>query len=147
MLKVDVKPWAIDHLHEAVAIAAEHGMLDQTIFRVFPNESDHVEEALQVSGVGAGWLFMFRVTTSQEVDDVVRRFDPMTIEIVIRNRGEMTPERLQAVDHAVAMGLRVETHGWDDPEDVDALLARGVRMLHTNQPDWLTEYLRTRGRH
>ncbi len=57
----------------------------------------------------------------------------------------LLPEKIEAIQVAVGLGILVETHSYADPAQREALIAAGVRMFHTAAPEETLEWLRGKG--
>lgn len=141
LFKADLKPGLVDSFDGIARLIKSLDMIDDVLIRCSRKEAV-VIEALFARGTPRVEL-MVKVDRADEVRDVAKRFSPKTIQINVAKGETLGPEKREAVQTAVALGMLVETHAYKDPAQWQELIEAGVRMFHTTVPEetltWLEE--------
>lgn len=135
---------------DAVRLVKKHGMLGHVFFR-FPWSNEIAEDLTRFIESGMPFhpsLIMFRTRTPEEVRAAVSQFSPNIIEVFLNKVDqEITPNGLEALSMAREAGVLIETHSWGGKKEWSELIKAGVRMLHTQEPEAMTEFLKNYGVH
>lgn len=141
VFKADLKPGVSAHFKAIMAVVKSERATDQIIFRVPYAEADLFAGYAAAGAVPVRSLLMFKVKQKREVDDVIARFDPLTVEISLSKTNPANPRSLKLIRYATSKGLLVETHAYGDAEDWAKLKKAGVRMFHTPKPSKVQRFL------
>ena len=154
LFKIDFRA-PLETFPAAVRLVEENGMLDHVFFRFW--WSNEIAEALsQFIESGMPFhpgLIMFRTQTPEQVRAAISKFSPNIIEVFLppfeapEESQKITPEILEALNIARKAGVLVETHAWGGKQEWQELIVAGFRMLHTQEPEALIEFLRNYGVH
>ena len=135
---------------DAVRLVKKHGMLGHVFFR-FPWSNEIAEDLTRFIESGMPFhpsLVMFRISKPEEVREVLSQFSPNIIEVFLYTVDqEIVPKGLEALSIAREAGMLVETHSWGGEREWSELIKAGFRMLHTQEPEAMTEFLRNYGVH
>jgi glycerophosphoryl diester phosphodiesterase len=144
IFKADLKPGVSAHFKEIMQLVVKHDAMDGIIFRVPYEEVDLFAQYVAAGGPYSKNLLMFKTSGKKQVDDIVARFDPLTIQINISKSEPTNPETLELVRYATGRGLMVEAHAEGSPDDWAKLIDAGVRMFHTKKPAEMGHFLHSR---
>ncbi|MCB1062831.1 MAG: glycerophosphodiester phosphodiesterase family protein [Verrucomicrobiae bacterium] len=142
LFKPDLKPGVIDHFDELAKLIDRLGMNDQVFLRTSWKDAEviaaHFEKGTPKVEV------MFKVKTVAQVKAAAAQFSPRTIQVDVEKGETLSNEKREAIRVARELGMVVETHAYNDPDQWADLLRAGVRMFHTASPDatlaWLKEH-------
>ena len=124
-------------------LVAEHNALDAIIFRVPYEEADFFDQYKNRGGFMAEHTLMFKVSSTQQVDDIKTRFNSSTIEIMLSKSDPTNEQALHLIRYATDQGFIVETHAYGEEDDWLELIEAGVRIFHANAPSKLKRLLAT----
>ncbi len=154
LFKIDFRA-PLEAFPAAVRLVEENGMLGHVFFRFW--WSKEIAETLsQFIESGMPFhpsLIMFRTQTPEQVRAAISQFSPNIIEVFLpaldspEENQKITPEILEALSIAGKAGVLVETQAWGGKQDWHELIIAGFRMLHTQEPEAMTEFLRNYGVH
>ena len=142
LFKPDLKPGMIDHFDQLARQIAKHPAAKQVFLRTGMSDADAIAKCF-ASGTPKVEV-MFKVRKASQVQRIHKLFSPVTIQIDIREGEPILESRLDAIRAARELGILVETHAFDSPEQTAILLDAGVRMLHTKKPDAIRKLLDSR---
>ena len=141
LFKADLKPGLVDSFDGIARLITSLDMVDDVLIRCSLKEAA-VIESLYARGTPRVEL-MVKVDRADEVRAVAKRFSPKTIQINVEKGETLSPEKREAVQTAVDLGMLVETHAYKDSAQWQELIEAGVRMFHTTVPEeslvWLGE--------
>lgn len=169
LFKADYRP-PLATLPRAAEILDEHGMLGHVMIRLRWSEATADSLAGMIEA-GMPWhpnLVLFQARNASEVEAAVARFHPWAVEVaahagpaeLLRRVARRTglsgveawlyargpgAEARRAVGVARAAGVLVGTRSGGGPDGWRSLVDAGFRMLHTERPEAMTRWLRTRG--
>lgn len=141
--KADLKPGLTAHVDELARLLHRLGMEEDVLIRCSRKEAAEIEKAF-ASGTPEIEL-MVKVDTAEQVRDIAARFSPETIQVNVDKDEVLSPGKIEAIRTAVGLGILVETHGYGDPVQREALVNAGVRMFHTAVPEETLAWLREKG--
>ena len=142
LFKPDLKPGMIDHFDQLARQIAKHPAAKQVFLRTAMSDADAIAKYF-ANGTPKVEV-MFKVKESKQVQKIHKLFSPVTIQIDIREGEPISESRLEAIRTARELGILVETHAYDSPDQTAILLDAGVRMLHTKKPDTIRKLLNSR---
>lgn len=141
VFKADLKPGVNQYFKEIVDTVVRHDAIDSIIFRVRYRDAK-LYTKYRSEGVPYNRdLLMFMVSTSHQVDEIKKTFDPSIIQINVDKNDPTKPETLELIRYAVDQGMLVETHAEGTEEDWRKLIRAGVRMFHTGKPAKMKAFL------
>ena len=140
--KPDLKPGVIDHFDQLAREIANHPAAKQVFIRTVMSNADAIAKCF--AGGTPKVEVMFKVKKAKQVQKIHELFSPVTIQIDISEGKPLLESRLEAIHAALELGILVETHAFDSPEQTAELLDAGVRMLHTKKPDTIRKFLDSR---
>ena len=143
MFKVDMKRGVKEHFKEVVSLVKKHGMMDSVIFRVRYRDVGFYSKYIEEGDPYSKNLLMFMVSTEDQVDSIIKKFNPMIIQVNLDRKNPTPPETLKLIKYAVSKGLLVQVHSEGNEEDWNKLISAGVRMFHSRKPAKLQKYLRS----
>jgi len=141
--KVDMKPGVSKHFNELMKVVVSAGAVDGVIFRPTYKEVDLLEKYRAKGGFYVPHLFMFRVSSKKQIDDIKKRFDSTTIQINVKKTNPANEATLELIRYATAKGFVVETHAEGGEKDWGKLVDAGVRIFHTEIPSRVQKFLKT----
>ena len=142
--KVDMKPGVIKHFDELMKLVVKLDAVDEVIFRPRYQEADLLAKYRANGGFYRKHLFMFRVSSKKQIDDIKERFDSTTIQINLKKINPANEASLDLIRYATAKGFVVQTHAEGDEKDWGKLVAAGVRIFHTNAPAQVQKFLQSK---
>ena len=142
LFKPDLKPGVIAHFDQLARQIAKHPAAKQIFIRTVMSNADVIAKCF-ANGTPKVEV-MFKVKTVKQVQKIHELFSPATIQIDIGEGKPIEESRLDAIRAARELGILVETHAYDSPEQTAVLLDAGVRMLHTKKPDTIRKLLDSR---
>jgi glycerophosphoryl diester phosphodiesterase len=142
LFKPDLKQGIIDHFDQLARLISKHPAAKQIFLRTVMGNADAIAKCF-ASGTPRVEV-MFKVKKASQVRKIHKLFSPVTIQIDIREGESLSESRLEAIRAARELGILVETHAYDSPEQTATLLDAGVRMLHTRKPDTIRKLLNAR---
>ena len=147
LFKIDYRA-PLQAFPDAVRLVKEHRMLGHVFFRFWWSKkiAEDLSRFIQSGMPFHPRLVMFRTQAPEEVRAALSQFSPKIIEVYLK-RKEITPQGLEALRIAREAGVLVETHSWGAQEKWRELIKAGFRMLHTREPEAMTEFLRKNGFH
>ncbi len=140
LFKPDLKLGLIEHFDQLARLIAKHPAGTQVFLRTGFDDADAIEQSFATGTPKVEVMFM--VDSESQVRDVYKRFAPATIQINISNGETLSDSKRAAIRAARKLGILVETHEFNSPEQTATLLDAGVRMLHTNNPDDVREFVK-----
>lgn len=143
VFKTDMKPGVSKHFDEIMKLVAEHDALDGIIFRVPYRDAGLYAQYRTDGGLYAKHLFMFKVSSRKQIDDIQTRFDSTTIEITLDKSNPSHKKTLDLIRYATDRGFVVETHAEGSPDDWVKLIEAGVRIFHTKAPSKVRKLLQS----
>ena len=132
LFKADLKPGVIAHFDQLSRLIAKHPAATQVFLRTGFDDADAIQRCF-AEGTPKVEI-MFKVDTASQVKQVHKRFAPRTIQINIAKGESLSESEREAIRTAQVLGILVETHVYNSPQQTVALLDAGVRMLHTAKP-------------
>ncbi len=141
--KVDLKPGVSKHFDELMKLVIRFDAVDDVIFRPTYKEADLLARYRAQGGFYAKHLFMFRVSSKKQIDDIKKRFDSTTIQINVKKMNPANEITLDLIRYATAKGFVVQTHAEGGEKDWGKLVEAGVRIFHTNTPSRVQKFLKT----
>ena len=140
--KPDLKPGVIDSFDKLARLIHKHEMAGQVFLRT---EYKHLWKIEKLFADGTPRVeVMFKVNDAAQVKKVHERCEPKTIQINVRKNEKLSEEQIEAIKTAIELGMIVETHVYNDEEQIEQLIKSGVRMFHTNKPDATLKFLSDR---
>ncbi len=154
LFKIDFRA-PLETFPAAVRLVEENGMLGHVFFRFW--WSNEIKETLsQFIESGMPFhpsLIMFRTQTPEQVRAAISNFNLNIIEVFLppydatKESQKITPEIQEALSIARKAGVLVETHSYGEKQEWQELIMAGFRMLHTQEPEAMNEFLRKYGVH
>ena len=144
LFKADLKPGLIEHFDPLARLIAKHPAGKQVFLRTGIEDADAIERCFAAGTPKVE--VMFKVDTASQVKNIHQRFAPATIQINIAKGEMLSDSKREAIRAARKLGILVETHVFNSAQQTTALLDAGVRMLHTNDPDDIREFVQRRSR-
>ncbi|QDT05081.1 cytoplasmic glycerophosphodiester phosphodiesterase [Rubripirellula lacrimiformis] len=142
VFKADLKPGVNQYFKEIMAIVNRHDATVGIIFRV-PYRDANLYAEYRADGMPyTRDLLMFMVSSTKQVDDIQKRFDPSRIQVNVNKNDPTNPETLKLIRYATDQGMLVEAHAEGTEQDWQELIRAGVRMFHTNKPTKMKAFLR-----
>lgn len=147
MFKLDLK-CGVDYLPEILKVIANVGSLNQVIIRVGynPKNASAVAQTLESDPRYKDAIVLFRCRAPMHVKTVVDDFAPAVIEILNAEKG-LTDQMTEMADQILKSGARIEAHASKDPDDWQKQIDLGMRVLHTQKPLEMRDWLKSRKLH
>tara|TARA_R110002096_G_scaffold147671_3_gene307605 strand:- start:2841 stop:3713 length:873 start_codon:yes stop_codon:yes gene_type:complete len=143
IFKADLKPGVSAHFEELMQLVAKHNARKGILFRVPYQEADLFAQYQANGAPGLGELLMFKTHSKKQIDDIVARFNPTTVQVHVTKSNPADPKTLELIRYATSLGMLVETHAEGTHDDWAKLVDAGVRMFHTNKPSKVKEFLQS----
>ncbi len=131
IFKIDLKPGVNTYFKEIMELVVKHDMMDNVIFRLPYGDADLFAK-YRADGVPyTKSLLMFKVKKTKQIEEILDRFDPLTIQVDVKKDDPANPKTLDVIRYATSRGLLVETHAEQGEKEWAQLVDAGVRMFHT----------------
>jgi glycerophosphoryl diester phosphodiesterase len=142
IFKIDLKPGVNAYFKEIMDLVVKHDMVNSVIFRLPYSDADRFAQ-YKADGVPyTKSLLMFKVKKIKQVDDIITRFDPLTIQVDVKKDDPANPKTLKVIQYATRKGLLVETHAEKGEKEWAQLVDAGVRMFHTKEASKVQTFLK-----
>lgn len=139
LFKPDLKPGMIDHFDALARLVSTLEMTDDVFLRTVFKDTERIQKYF-VNGTPKVEV-MIKTRNLLELRHVIETFHPKAVHVEV-GKGEAILEAMsEAIRFAVKNGVLVQTHVYEDPNQIEELAKLGVRMFHTNSPDETLDYL------
>lgn len=141
VFKADLKPGVKEHFGAIMELVSEYNAEGGIIFRVPYRDANFFDRFNKESGPLPKHMWMFRVKSKKEIDDIKKRFESSSISIISDKTDPSNDNTVELIRYARDRGFIVEAHAEGSEEDWSKLINAGVSIFHARAPSKVREFL------